>query len=88
MKKIERDMLEAIKAGDVEGASWLMYHRRLLLTKAVIPRLISPYASTMSATAINEHLGVEPAPGDQPRTYLIADFSVPGVVTLTAEGDK
>ena len=54
-----------------------VYQHKLRLTKLHRARAKSAYLSTLHATLIAEHLGAEPP------TYMLADVSVPGVVTLT-----
>ena len=91
MKKIEREILDAVRIGDLDEAQWILNHRKVKVHKQTSVRLTSPYASTIHGTAIMEHLGVEPMRvvgklrGSGLGTYLLADLSVPGVVTLTAE---
>ena len=88
MKKIEKEILDAVRIGDLDEAQWILNHRKVKVHKQTSVRLTSPYASTIHGTAIMEHLGVEPMRVVRGRglgTYLLADLSVPGVVTLTAE---
>ena len=88
MKKIDREILDAVRIGDLYEAQWILNHRKVKVHKQTSVRLTSPYASTIHGTAIKEHLGVEPmrvVRGSGLGTYLLADLSVPGVVTLTAE---
>ena len=87
MKKFEKEILDAVRAGDFENAQWMLAHRRVKVTKITNARIKSPYVSTIYATVICEHLGVEPTSlkDDKKGTYLIANLSVPGAVTLTAE---
>ena len=88
MKKIEKEILDAVRIGDLDEAQWILNHRKVKVHKQTSVRLTSPYASTLPGTAIMEHLGVEPmrvVRGSGLGTYLLADLSVPGVVTLTAE---
>lgn len=88
MKKIEKEILDAVRIGDLDEAQWILNHRKVKVHKQTSVRLTSPYASTIHGTAIMEHLGVEPmrvVRGSGLGTYLLADLSVPGVVTLTAE---
>ena len=88
MKKLEKEILDAVKAGDLAGAQWILTHRRVKVSKSASARSSSPYISTIYSTVICEHLGVEPTSprkDEKEGTYLIADLSVPGAVTLTAE---
>ena len=88
MKKIEKEILDAVRIGDLDEAQWILNHRKVKVHKQTSVRLTSPYASTIHGTTIMEHLGVEPmrvVRGSGLGTYLLADLSVPGVVTLTAE---
>ena len=88
MKKIEKEILDAVRIGDLDEAQWILNHRKVKVHKQTSVRLTSPYASTIHGTAIMEHLGVEPmrvVRGSGLGTYLLADLSVPGAVTLTAE---
>ena len=81
------EMLDAVRAGDMDAAQWILNHQKVRVHKQTSPGLKTPYASTIHGTAIMEHLGVQPGlkgSGHEP-TYLIADTTVPGVVKLTAE---
>ena len=88
MKKIEKEILDAVRIGDLDEAQWILNHRKVKVHKQTSVRLTSPYASTIHGTAIMEHLGVEPmrvVRGSGLGPDRLADLSVPGVVTLTAE---
>jgi hypothetical protein len=78
MNKDEQAALAALRAGDLEGAMARLKQRMLKLVPNRPPRATSVWLSTMTTTSIAEHLGIEP-PG-----IVMADLSVPGIVTLTA----
>ena len=87
MKQFEKEMFDAIRAGDIDAAQWILNHQKVRVHKQTSPGLKTPYASTIHGTAIMEHLGVQPGlkgSGHEP-TYLIADTSILGQVTLTAD---
>ena len=88
--KIDKEMFDAIKSGDIVRAQWLLNHQKVRVHKQSSAGLKTPYASTIQGTVIMEHLDVQPRlrrDGNEP-TYVIADLSVPGQVTLTVEGSE
>jgi len=84
MKQFEKEMFDAIRAGDMDAAQWILNHQKVRVNKQTSPGVKTPYASTINGTVIMEHLGLQPGSGHEP-TYLIADTSILGQVTLTAD---